>query len=178
MLWHCRRAYSSWYSFPDPNLVTQVRLFVRHKTGPCPLAALRVLKSIFIYLRRNLAQVRSCRAWLVKFRAGSFLKLKFYRGPGCQSNLQTRQAPSVLPTPSASSPVCSRRDPSAPLCPGAGESPAGTSAPVCLLLHPSTSMLALSFGFHATCFMQPGLRWLFMPSLRGGCIYQPSWQQV
>lgn len=79
MLWHCRRAYSCWYSFPDPNLVTQVRLFVRHKTGPCPLAALRVLKSIFIYLPKNLAQVRSCRAWLVKFRAGSFLKLKFYR---------------------------------------------------------------------------------------------------
>lgn len=54
-------------------------LFVTHETGPCPLAAVRVLKSVFIYLRENLAQVTSCRARLAKFRAGSFLKLKFYR---------------------------------------------------------------------------------------------------
>lgn len=152
-------------------------LFVRHKTGPCPPAAVRVLKSVFIYLRKNLAQVTSCGARLAKFRAGSFLKLKFYRALAVRAICRHAKLHQCCWHPLPPAPSAAPGVPQ--LCSAPGwAAPAGASGPVCLLLHPSTSLLAFSFAFRAVHFLQPGLWWLFMPSLRGGCIYQLGWQQV
>lgn len=132
--------------------------------------------SLFSFIfTKNLAQVASCRAWLMKFRAGSFLKLKFYR---LWLSEQFADAPGSISAAGTLFPQLCLQPPRSLGSALPWASLAGASAPVCLLLHLSTPMLLFSFGFQTVDFVQPGLWWLFMPSLRGECIYQLSWQQV
>lgn len=139
-----------------PILWHRSGLFVRHKTGPCPLAAVRVLKSIFIYLRNKkkikiiLPKSRAAGLDSPKFRAGSSLKLKFYRVLAVRAICRYAKLHQGCwhPVPPALSAATGLPQP----CPAPGWAPpAGISAPLCLLLHPSTSTLAFPFGLQALC---------------------------
>lgn len=113
-----------WPQFPDTGRgsLSDTRQGLAHRL-------LSESLSLFSFIfAKNLAQVMSCRAWLTKFRAGSFLKLKFYRA------LLSEQFAGTLSSISAADTLCLQPclQPPARLCPGLGS----TSRSCCPSLPP------------------------------------------